>query len=111
MQRALAISLENAARELASHFSNPERVGNSNAEIFVLSGIKPYSDNCAAVTFLKNSGMLAIAYFYFNNGKWYGHFPTDSEILGMSQFQKDKSSLEEHNFPYKLKGTFEGKGC
>ena len=98
MKKALSLELEAQAHKVAEIFSNPDRQKNFNKETFVVTGIKPYSEHSASVSFLKNTGKISIAFACYNNGPWRMFFPDDSVILGMSLFTCDKAIIEEFNF-------------
>lgn len=89
--------LKHKALEVAEIFSNPLRANNYNKEIFSLVSISVYSEHSAAVSYQKSSGLHVIAFFYFNNGRWFFFFPDDSVIHGMLLFSKDKLKVEQAN--------------
>lgn len=99
MKQAVSVSLRSKAIEVAKIFSGSGRDKNFNNELFSVTTIIPYSEHSAAVSFTKKpSNKLALAFFYFNNGKWFYFFPDDSVIQGMFLFAFDKQKVENANF-------------
>jgi hypothetical protein len=101
MRKDLVISLTKKAQEIADNFSNKERPNNQNKEVFIVAGIKPLSETTAEITFMKNTGKLAIAFAYhinMNGGEWKYFFPTESHIIGMQRMSACLYTIDEHNF-------------
>ena len=104
MKKHIAIKLRERAEDVAFMFSMPDRKQNITEESFTLSDIKPLSDATAVVTYLKNTGKKACAFFYYlyTYDKWNYFFPTDSHILGMEKFGETKLDVESQNYPLNL---------
>jgi len=92
-----AETFSNRTTEISNHANN-----NLNFEVEVIA---PMSDETATVTFKKNDGIRALAFFYllkYKNGPvWKYFFPTDSHICGMSDFARRKSIIEEANYTFR----------
>lgn len=97
----MVISLNSKAQQIANDFSNPTRTGNQNKEVFCVMGVKPLSESTAVITFMKNTGKLALAFAYFVNAKggyWSYFFPTESHAIGMQKFQPELTKIDQYNF-------------
>lgn len=90
-------SLKRRAEEIATAYSNPNREYNHTNEVFSMDKINPLSETTASVTFLKNTGKRAVAFFFLVKNEWKYFFPTDSHILGMRYFHKIKLGIEYLN--------------
>ena len=101
MQKQIYLNLEKVVNEVALRFSNPDRRFNANNETFIVRDIFPLSDQTATVMFEKNTGKVAVAFFYLRKGgdtrNWYYFFPTDTHVLGMTSFAWYKLLAEEIN--------------
>jgi hypothetical protein len=77
-------------------------VGNVSNEIFKVHEIIPTSDQTAVVFFIKDTGKLGMAFFYYiNKGMskgWKYFFPTDSHITGMMASHYYKLKCERKNW-------------
>lgn len=109
MQSEVARKLKAAAEDAAVYLSKPERFRNYRGEIFSVLEITPLSESVAAVVFQKSlgkrQGKRAIAFFYYRRanttswaGGWTWFLPTDSHLLGLSDFPKIKAEIERFNF-------------
>ena len=107
MQKTTAISLEAAIAEAERRFSDPGRECNYDKSIFVKERIHPLSDTTAAVVFDKTGGKKAIAFFYRIKDYWRYFFPSDSHIVGMSEFGHLKREIEKINFPVNFEAAAE----
>ena len=107
MKKTVALTLSKKAKEVAWNFSQPRELNPTN-ETFELKEIIPLSETTAYAKFLKSSGKLAVAFFYFLNnqgGHWEYFFPTDSHIIGMSCMNSVLREVERHNFPLNFQTT------
>lgn len=102
MKKQTAIHLKETAELAAKRFSNPDRAKNHTSEEFKVEKIIPLSEYTAAVFMMKNTGKVGVFFFYWINvgksGKWCYFVPTDSHILGMTNFKKYKDIAEIENF-------------
>jgi hypothetical protein len=101
MNKELVKKLYQKAEEIATNFSNPERQNNFNKERFMVVGIEPLSETTAAITFLKNTNKLALAFAYYINSNqphWDYFFPKESHIYGMQKLSQCLGKIEHHNF-------------
>ena len=105
MTNEIAQALQAKADEVATRFSNPNRNHNYSGELFSVLQIKPLSEHTAAVIYEKDSGKQAVAFFYWmpKQNEWWYFFPTDSHLLGMSQFPSIKAAIEQDNFMFNFK--------
>lgn len=97
MKKENLTSLKRRAEEIAKAYSKPDREYNYNKELFQLNKLIPMSETTATVIFLKDSGKKAVAFFYLVKDNWRYYFPTDSHILGMRYFHKNKLRVEYLN--------------
>ena len=108
MRKDLIKLLDAKVKEVAETFSNPDRPKNTTAETFTPIRVIPLSELTAIAFFRKNSGKLALAFFYYiNSGKyprWGYYFPTDSHILGMNQVDYYKKEIEKLKAKYNFTG-------
>ena len=102
MNKQVAIDLIAHAEEVARRFSHTDRAKNVSDESFSIKEIRPLSEHMATVFYLKSSGKLAMAIFYYIAGqsRWEYFFPTDSHLLGLSELTKLKAEVEKFNFKY-----------
>ena len=101
MKKSIVKSLIEKAKDVGRHFSDPERLKNTNQEIFELHEIIPLSEYTAAVIYIKNTTKKGVAFFYYiqsGSGYWTYFFPTDSHIIGMESFGRIKQKIESENF-------------
>jgi hypothetical protein len=102
MNKSLVIELSEYVNEVAQRFSHPDRVGNVSNETFKVHEIIPTSDQTAVVFFIKDTGKLGMAFFYYiNKGMskgWKYFFPTDSHITGMMASHYYKLKCERKNW-------------
>lgn len=100
MTKSIAYKLKRAASNTAAGFSRTDRDHNYAGETFEVSKIIPHSDQTATVVFVKSSGKLSAAFFYYIPAKdqWRYWFPTDSHIAGMDGFKSVKEAVERENF-------------
>lgn len=89
-----------AAEECAKAFSSTERMKNYNKETFLVAKIEPLSGKTAAVYLKKNTGKLALFFFYFRgDGRWCYFCPDYDHVYGMEEFGKLLRGIEKFNFP------------
>lgn len=104
MNKERARELNEFANTIAERFSNFNRTGNVNNELFTVEEIIPISDDSAVINFKKNTGKLAVAFcYYINKGRskgWKYFFPTDSHLSGFHAFQYYKLEAERKNFKH-----------
>ena len=104
MNKEIAKELKSFIKHSANRYSNKDREGNYNNEKFVISEIIPTSDNTAVVYFKKNTGKVAVGFFYYINRGiskgWKYFFPTDSHINGMQSFLYYKLEAERINYKH-----------
>ena len=102
MNKERARELNEFANTIAERFSNFNRTGNVNNELFTVEEIIPISDDSAVINFKKNTGKLAVAFcYYINKGRskgWKYFFPTDSHVNGFQSFLYYKLEAERRNF-------------
>ncbi len=100
MKKAVAYKLKEAASKVARGYSRSDRDHNYSNESFEVQKIVPHSEQTATVVYLKSSGKMAAAFFYFVSAKddWRYWFPTDSHIAGMEGFRGIKERVEHENF-------------
>lgn len=102
MNKRLVIELNEYVNKVAQRFSHPNREGNGSNETFKVHEIIPTSDQTAVVFFMKNTGKIGMAFFYYiNKGVsqgWKYFFPTDSHITGMLATNFYKLECERKNF-------------
>lgn len=100
MRQELKNMLIVKAKEAATKFSDPNRNYNGTRDIFQVEDVLVQSEDTAFVIFLKQSGLKALAVFYYNRGfdDFVYFFPTDSHILGMQNLQSVKRLVEQYNF-------------
>jgi len=102
MNKNIAKLLQEKVDEVAKMYSITDRKMNFNNETFQVHKVMPTSDHTASVTFLKSSGKMGIAMFYYiangSNPRWVYFFPTDSHITGMRAFEFHKLQVEEYNY-------------
>jgi hypothetical protein len=100
MTKSHKIALKRAASEAAAQYSRTDRDHNYLKESFAVQKIIPHSDQMASVVFVKTSGKLAVALFYYISvkGQWRHWFPTDSHIAGLDGFKSVKEAVERENF-------------
>lgn len=105
MKKSTALQLKDKADKVGKDFSNPNRELNKSGESFEVKSIRPLSDHMAAVLYIKSSGKLALALFYYIPAKerWEYFFPTDSHILGLNGFTELKQKVEAFNFDANFK--------
>ena len=104
MNKEIAKKLDVFAHEVATRFSKSDREGNFNNETFSLKEICPLSDHTAAVIFEKNTGKLAVFFFYYiqrgASEGWRYFVPTDSHVMGMGGFEYYKLQVERYNYKH-----------
>jgi hypothetical protein len=101
MNKQLAGDLLSAAARAADDFSREDRALNTSKETFTVYKILP-QETTAYVYFKKNTGKLAVAFFYHVNtrgGEWRYWFPRASDAIGMLKLPEILCQVEEHNFP------------
>ena len=107
MKAEIGRLLIKSANEKAKKYSNPERPQNYTQETFQLLRIVPLSDEVAWVHYVKKKGNIARALFIWTNkgkvnGKlvngWFGFFPSDSHILGLTKALSSSLDIESINF-------------
>lgn len=101
MQKMVAQKLSERATHVASMFSLPDREKNTTGETFEVEKICPLSEYTAYVIYRKNTGKVAVAFFYYlqtGGGRWEYFFPSDSHIIGMGAFGKIKMDIENENW-------------
>ena len=107
MHKEIAKELKSYVNHIANRYSKKDREGNYNNEKFSISDIIPTSDNTAVVYFKKNTGKVAVGFFYYiNRGMskgWKYYFPTDSHINGMQSFLYYKLEAERINYKHNFK--------
>jgi len=102
MRRDIATKLMAKAIDAARIFSNPDREFNQTHETFDVERCIPTSESTAVVYFKKNTGKIALAFFYYCKNRWCYFFPTDSHILGMRYVEEHKKAIEEANIKISL---------
>ena len=104
MNKQLVKDLTAYAETVAERYSQKDREGNVNNELFKIIEIIPMSEHAATVIYEKNTGKQAAFFFYYiNRGKakgWKYFVPTDSHILGMAAFSHYKLEVERHNYKH-----------
>lgn len=104
MNKQLVKELTAVAESVAMRFSQKDREGNFNGEIFEVTEIVPMSEHTASVIMSKNTGKRAAFFFYYiNRGKskgWKYFVPTDSHLLGMHAFAHYKLEVERFNYKH-----------
>lgn len=106
MQKVVAAKLKEKADWVAQVYSNPDREKNTNGETFILEKVCPLSEFTAYGLFRKNTGKMAIAFFYYlqaSGGRWEYFFPTDSHIIGMGALGRIKMNIERENWDKNFK--------
>lgn len=101
MKKEMVIKLHAKAEEIATNYSNPNRENNTNKEVFVVVGINPLSETTAAITFMKNTNKMALAFAHFINSKggyWDYFFPQESHIYGMQKLPELLHKVDKYNF-------------
>tara|TARA_Y100000592_G_scaffold8339_1_gene11760 strand:- start:32 stop:355 length:324 start_codon:yes stop_codon:yes gene_type:complete len=104
MKKHLVHDLKDFAYKVQERYSKKNRAGNFNNETFEVDKIIPMSDHTATVIFKKNTGKKAAFFFYYINAGiskgWKYFVPTDSHILGMTNFSYYKMQVENDNFKH-----------
>jgi hypothetical protein len=101
MNKQMVAQLLNAAAKASEDFSREDRPLNTSKESFTVCKIEP-QETTAYVYFKKNTGKLAVAFFYHVNtrgGEWRYWFVRASDIVGMQQAAQILCEVERHNFP------------
>ncbi len=102
MKKEIAKELNEYVEIVAKCYSNTNREMNFNNETFKVKKIMPSSDHTATVYFVKSSGKIGAAFFYYiaNGSKkgWRYFFPTDSHITGFRGFEFHKLQAEDENY-------------
>lgn len=98
MKKQLVYELHAKAEQIAEIYSNHQRAKNYNNENFKVVDIVPQSETTATITFLKNTGKLALAFAFFKNGCWDYFFPTESHIIGMLKLPEMLNRVDQYNF-------------
>jgi len=104
MNKAIAKELKDFVVEVARRFSRKDREGNYNQEDFMVEQVIPTSDHTAVVRFVKSSGKVGLAFFYYipvgMSKGWKYFFPTDSHINGFRAFELEKYQVEKENYKH-----------
>lgn len=98
MRKEIAISLRKKAAEVAEILSNPNRENNPSGETFEIANIIPLSETTAGVVYLKSSGKLALACFFYVKDFWLNWLPTDPHLLAMQYLADMKKKIEASNY-------------
>lgn len=104
MKKTMAKELDDFVKKVQWRYSQKEREGNINNELFNIKEIIPTSDSTACVMFKKSSGKLAAFFFYYiGSGAskgWRYFVPSDSHIQGMRGFEYYKFQTERFNYKH-----------
>jgi hypothetical protein len=105
LNKQVAQELAHHAQVVATRFSQPDRAKNFGGETFTVREIRPLSEYVAAVFYLKSTGKLALALFYYIPGqsRWEYFFPTDSHLLALPAIPHLKAEVEKYNYQFNLK--------
>lgn len=103
MKKEVAHKLGEAISQCAANFSRPDRQHNHTNETFTAHEVVFISANCALVTFMKNTGKLSLAFFYymrnFQDGVWKYFMISYDHIPVMEKVAEAMLKVEAHNFP------------
>lgn len=103
MKKEQARALWQHAHKVAANFSRQDREFNYNNETFSVHSVEVLSDSTAAVYFKKEpTKKMAVIFCYWTNGgggRWNYFFPTDSHVVGMTNFKDKLIAVERHNYP------------
>ena len=108
MKKVIAHSLREKADEVAFNFSRKDRPGNVSGETFRVDSIHPLSESTAYVHFKKNTGKIAVAFFYYinmNGGMWQYFFPTYDHCIGAEKLRDILHDAEQKNFKYNFQSN------
>jgi hypothetical protein len=103
MKKFVAQELQRRSAFVAELFSKKDRPLNTTGESFSVDTITVLSETTAAVTFRKDTGKFAMAFFFYlhtDSGRWEYFFPTDSHLLGMGLMCQAKQLIEHANYGF-----------
>jgi len=110
MRKELALSLNEKTAEVSRVFSNPKREYNTNGETFDHQKTIVLSEKTALASYLKESGKLALVFFYYVKDRWFYFFPTESHVVGMSKVSDYLHKVEQSNFKQNEVANYGSKG-
>ena len=104
MQIEIAKQLQQYAKETATAFSDPDREHNPSGEEFKETKLIILSDRVALILFDKSSGKKAFVLAFYRKNTWWGLFPADSHLVGISSplIEETRREIEQHNLKISL---------